>query len=115
MSKEGQDVSGRRKGATKRDTMLEQILESVDYTRSKAAPQISLLQDPLLPMVKTIALAADKRKAGIISAFRISHMTEITTFMVVIEGNSRPQNQAISLAIEVCFSFHLHLTPTINF
>ena len=27
-------------------------------------------------------------------------VTEITTFMVVIEGNSRPQNQAIALAVE---------------
>lgn len=90
----------KRKGATKRDTMLEQILESVDFTRSKAPPQVPIAQDPLLPMVQAIALAADKRKAGSINAFRISHITEITTFMVVIEGNSRPQNQAIALAIE---------------
>lgn len=90
----------RRKGSTKRDTMLEQILESVDFTRSKAPPQVPIATDPLLPMVQAIALAADKRKAGSINAFRISHITEITTFMVVIEGNSRPQNQAIALAIE---------------
>jgi len=96
-----QDVSGRRKGTTKRDYMLEQVLESVDFTRSKAPPQIPLLQDPLLPMVEMVALAADKRKASSISAFRVSHMTEVTTFMLVIEGNSRPQNQAIALAVEV--------------
>lgn len=27
-------------------------------------------------------------------------MTEVTTFMVIIEGNSKPQNQAIALTIE---------------
>ena len=85
---------------TKRDRMLEGLLDSVDFTRSQLPPQIDLSDDPLLPMVKAVALAADKRKAGVINAFRISHITEITTFMVIIEGNSRPQNQAIALAIE---------------
>lgn len=99
MTTEG--VRQRAKGTTKRDFMLEQMLESVDYTRSKNPPQIPLLQDPLLPMVNAIVVAADKRKAGAISAFRVSHMTEITTFMIVVEGNSRPQNQAIALAVEV--------------
>ena len=102
MSAASAATGGRRKGTTKRDHMLEQMLESVDYTRSKAPPQVALAEDPMLPVVKTIALAADKRKAGSISAFRVSHMTEITTFMIVVEGNSRPQNQAIALAVEVC-------------
>eukprot|EP00596_Hydrurales_sp_CCMP1899_P010693 CAMPEP_0119042446 /NCGR_PEP_ID=MMETSP1177-20130426/15221_1 /TAXON_ID=2985 /ORGANISM="Ochromonas sp, Strain CCMP1899" /LENGTH=145 /DNA_ID=CAMNT_0007009249 /DNA_START=278 /DNA_END=715 /DNA_ORIENTATION=+ len=51
-------------------------------------------------MVNVIVNAADARKATSISAFRISSVTEITTFMVIVEGNSRPQNQAIALAVE---------------
>jgi ribosomal silencing factor RsfS len=54
----------------------------------------------LIPMVNVIVNAADARKATSISAFRISSVTEITTFMVIVEGNSRPQNQAIALAVE---------------
>jgi len=79
---------------------LEKILEDVDFTRKQQAPQVPMLADPLLPLIEAIALAADKRKAASIQAFRISHLTEITTFMVVVEGNSRPQNQAIALAVE---------------
>lgn len=87
-------------------------------------------------MINVIVNAADARKATSISAFRISSITEITTFMVIVEGstlnmfsrylhktplfissltetliismhhsshtsgNSRPQNQAIALAVE---------------
>lgn len=51
-------------------------------------------------MINVIVNAADARKATSISAFRISSVTEITTFMVIVEGNSRPQNQAIALAVE---------------
>ena len=39
-----------------------------------------------------------------ISAFRVFQLTEVTTFMVIVEGNSKPQNQAIALAIEVRIS-----------
>jgi hypothetical protein len=105
----GQQQAGGTKPRTptKRDRMLDGLLESVDFTRSKQPPQLDINDDPLLPMVKTVALAADKRKAGVINSFRISHITEITTFMVIIEGNSRPQNQAIALAIEVNFLGHI--------
>eukprot|EP00597_Dinobryon_sp_UTEXLB2267_P008768 CAMPEP_0170097254 /NCGR_PEP_ID=MMETSP0019_2-20121128/29118_1 /TAXON_ID=98059 /ORGANISM="Dinobryon sp., Strain UTEXLB2267" /LENGTH=161 /DNA_ID=CAMNT_0010319493 /DNA_START=213 /DNA_END=698 /DNA_ORIENTATION=- len=51
-------------------------------------------------MIEKIVKAADKRKAASISAFRVFQLTEVTTFMVIVEGNSKPQNQAIALAIE---------------
>ena len=44
------------------------------------------MEDPLIPMINVIVNAADARKATSISAFRISSVTEITTFMVIIEG-----------------------------
>ena len=37
-------------------------------------------------MINVIVNAADARKATSISAFRISSITEITTFMVIVEG-----------------------------
>jgi len=56
--------------------------------------------DPLVPMVHAIARAADKRKAGDITALRVSHLTVTTEFFVNMVGNSRPQNQAIAAAVE---------------
>jgi ribosomal silencing factor RsfS len=44
------------------------------------------MDDPLIPMINVIVNAADARKATSISAFRISSITEITTFMVIVEG-----------------------------
>lgn len=76
------------------------MLESVDYSRVRSSSPTSLLQDPLVPLVHKIVKAADSRKASDISAFRVYEMTEVTTFMVIIEGNSKPQNQAIALTIE---------------
>jgi len=49
--------------------------------------------------VRTIAKAADSRKAEGISALRVSHFTVTTEFFVFMVGNSRPQNQAIAAAI----------------
>ena len=64
--------------------------------RTSTSNSIEIAKDPIIPQVQTAILAADLRKATSISALRISHLTEITTFMVIIEGNSRPQNQVIS-------------------
>jgi len=76
------------------------LLELVDYKRSPAGPEIKIDEDPMIPMVRTALRAADARKASSMAAFRVSHITEVTTFMVVIEGNSRPQNQVYN--IESC-------------
>lgn len=53
-----------------------------------------------MPTVHAIARAADKRKAGDITALRVSHLTVTTEFFVNMVGNSRPQNQAIAAAVE---------------
>jgi len=79
---------------------VEKLLKETDYIRTPTDPEYSLNEDPLYKFVETIVLAADKRKATSISALRVSHITEITSFMVIIEGKSTPQNQAISLSIE---------------
>jgi len=56
--------------------------------------------DPLAPLVLTIVQAADTRKAEEIRAIRVSKLTATTSFIVMVSGNSRPQNQAISVAIQ---------------
>ena len=75
-----------RKTENKRDRSLAGILESVEFIRRTLPPQIPLMEDPLIPMINVIVNAADARKATSISAFRISSVTEITTFMVIVEG-----------------------------
>lgn len=81
-------------------TKYEKILNSVDYIRDKVVPETKIIDDELYPFVETIVKAADKRKASSLSAHRITHLTEVTQFMILVEGRSAPQNQALSLSIE---------------
>ena len=85
---------------TRRDRELGSILDSTNYERASSVPVTRIEDDENLPAVLTAVKAADMRKGGNIKAIRISHMTEVTTFMVIVEGNSKPQNQAIANAIE---------------
>ena len=50
-------------------------------------------------MVRTIVKAADGRKADNIVALQVAQITTVTSYMVVLSGSSRPQNQAIAAAI----------------
>ena len=85
-----------------RDKRFVKILEDLTYTRERSSEIcVALLEDPLLPTVEAMVRAADKRKAVSISVFRVFKLTEVTQFMVLIEGNSKPQNQAICIAVEV--------------
>ncbi len=88
----------------KRNKNYVKIFDDIDFKRipediQKFPP---IQEDPFFPYVKSIVLAASSRKATDIMAFRISHISEIASFMVIIEGNSRPQNQAIANSIKVC-------------
>lgn len=89
-----------RNPGTKRNKQMKNILQSLVDERNPKLPDIALSEDPILPMVEAAVRAADKRKAPYINSFRVTHLTEVTQFMLVIEGNSKPQNMAISLSIE---------------
>lgn len=80
---------------------LKNMLARMTFQRTRNRALTSLLQDPLMPQIETIALAADSRKAALINALRVQEWTEIADFMIVIEGNNKPQNMAIAGAIEV--------------
>ncbi len=60
---------------------------------------VPLKDDPVMNEVLTIVRAADKRKAEDIKALRVSSLTTVAEFMVVMQANSRIQNQAIAAAI----------------
>lgn len=99
-------VTGKGKNAQKRkiDDFMEVIEAPVPDGRlpveqddnENVAPEL----DPLAPLVQTIVKAADMRKAEDIRAIRVSKLTATTSFVVILSGNSRPQNQAIAAAIK---------------
>jgi ribosome-associated protein len=62
-------------------------------------PIVPVLDDDTLQLVHTIVKAADGRKAENIVALYVAHITTLTSVLVVVSGNSRPQNQAICAAI----------------
>jgi len=55
--------------------------------------------DELATFVRSLVKAADMRKAEDIRAIRVSKLTTVTSFVIIVSGNSRPQNQAISVAV----------------
>jgi ribosome-associated protein len=58
-------------------------------------------RDELADFVRCVVRAADGRKADNIVAIRVSAVSTLTSFVVILSGNSRPQNQAIAAAIKV--------------
>ncbi|KAL3904145.1 MAG: hypothetical protein SGILL_010181 [Bacillariaceae sp.] len=57
-------------------------------------------QDELADLVRSIVKAADARKAENIVALRVSKVSTVTSFVVIVTGNSRPQNQAIAASVK---------------
>lgn len=77
------------------------LIEEMSAIRKQLHQSTPLQDDPLLPVVKHIAKSADLRKAIGVTAKRVSHLTEVTQFMVTIEGSNARQLQAIAGTIEV--------------
>eukprot|EP00565_Helicotheca_tamesis_P002634 CAMPEP_0185729926 /NCGR_PEP_ID=MMETSP1171-20130828/7759_1 /TAXON_ID=374046 /ORGANISM="Helicotheca tamensis, Strain CCMP826" /LENGTH=248 /DNA_ID=CAMNT_0028398869 /DNA_START=24 /DNA_END=770 /DNA_ORIENTATION=- len=92
---------GKGKKAVERkiDPFLDAIYDPMDVTVDPSVVKSPPHQDDLAPLVRTIAKAADLRKAEDIVALRVSKITAVTSFIVIVSGNSRPQNQAISSSI----------------
>ena len=57
------------------------------------------LDDETRTLVETIVKAADGRKAADIVALNVQSITSLCSALVILSGNSRPQNQAIVKAI----------------
>ena len=58
------------------------------------------LEPDILALLHTIVRAADGRKADDIVALKVHHISTLASVLVVLSGNSRPQNQAIAAAIK---------------
>eukprot|EP00752_Nemacystus_decipiens_P014967 g13326.t1 len=78
----------------------QQFTEGMCPTDGGNYPVCAMEDDPTLEEVLTAVKAADDRKAENIVAIRVAKMTVMTEYMVVLQGNSRPQNQAIAQNIE---------------
>lgn len=87
----------------KRDKNFDKIFDQIDFKRDQINDLPPMEQDPLYSVIKSIVVAGSSRKATGIIALRVTHLTEVARFMVVLEGTSRPQTQAIANAVEVYF------------
>ena len=79
--------------------MLDFINEPVDNTVGDEPPNVPPERDELADFVRCIVRAADGRKAEDIVALRVSKISTVSSFLVIVSGNSKPQNQAIAAAI----------------
>jgi len=61
----------------------------------------ALVADPEMALIKTLVQAADSRKALSIRVFHVDGLTNIMSYMVIIETNNKPQSEAVVAAIEV--------------
>jgi ribosome-associated protein len=65
---------------------------------------LPIIDDSTQALIDCIVIAADGRKADNIAAWYVAHMTTMTSVLIVVSGNSRPQNQAICAAIRTAVS-----------
>mmetsp|Transcript_5697 Transcript_5697/g.7463 ORF Transcript_5697/g.7463 Transcript_5697/m.7463 type:complete len:229 (-) Transcript_5697:235-921(-) len=82
----------------KQDIMLD-FIETPQETSVGDPPESVPEDDDDADLVRCVVKAADGRKAEDVVAMRISHVSTMTSFLVICSGNSRPQNQAIAGAI----------------
>eukprot|EP00429_Kryptoperidinium_foliaceum_P050932 CAMPEP_0176124472 /NCGR_PEP_ID=MMETSP0120_2-20121206/62759_1 /TAXON_ID=160619 /ORGANISM="Kryptoperidinium foliaceum, Strain CCMP 1326" /LENGTH=177 /DNA_ID=CAMNT_0017459251 /DNA_START=81 /DNA_END=610 /DNA_ORIENTATION=+ len=80
--------------------MIDFINKPMKTTVGDEAPNVPPEEDELADLVRCVVRAADGRKAEDIVAIRVSAVSTLTSFVVIVSGNSRPQNQAIAAAIK---------------
>jgi hypothetical protein len=61
-------------------------IDQLEHRRKINPSNVPLEEDEMFPQVKAIVKAANSKKALSILAFRVTHITEITQFMLIIEG-----------------------------
>eukprot|EP00638_Chattonella_subsalsa_P005766 CAMPEP_0117757494 /NCGR_PEP_ID=MMETSP0947-20121206/14773_1 /TAXON_ID=44440 /ORGANISM="Chattonella subsalsa, Strain CCMP2191" /LENGTH=215 /DNA_ID=CAMNT_0005577415 /DNA_START=133 /DNA_END=780 /DNA_ORIENTATION=+ len=82
-----------------RETRRRELSDALNPLVDIEGTDVPITEDPLIPIVKTAVKAGDMRKAEGIVAYRVTDLTLVTEFKVIMVGNSRPQNQAIAKAI----------------
>jgi len=92
-------MNNSKRGQRRVETILDNLEEPFLTTKPTEVGK-SVEDDDLVPLVECIAKAADMRKAEDIKCIRVSKLTTTTSFVVIVSGNSRPQNRAIAAAID---------------
>lgn len=82
--------------STKQD--LQEMLHFMDAPPSESVDRLPV-DSETINLVRCIAKAADGRKAEEVVALQVHEISSLTSFLVILSGNSRPQNQAIAAAI----------------
>lgn len=80
--------------------MIDFINQPMDSMVGDEPPVVPAEQDELADLVRCTVRAADGRKAEDIVALRVSAVSTTTSFVIILCGNSRPQNQAIAAAVK---------------
>jgi ribosome-associated protein len=79
---------------------IEEPLDSRDLVGDAPSRLVPPEMDEMADLVRCVVRAADGRKADNIVALRVSAVTTVASFMVIVTGNSRPQNRAIASAVK---------------
>ena len=72
-----------------------------DAPKKVPLPDISLINVDDQLLIENIVKLSDSRKANDIVVFQMNGMSDMTDYIVLMDGNSKPQNQAILTLIEV--------------
>jgi len=104
--------NNKKKNTRMLEFMVEPVSNSVGDKPNPA--DVPIDEDPSADLVRCIAKAADGRKAENIVALRVSPVSTLTSFLVILSGNSRPQNQAIAAAIKDDVEKEFDLRPMGN-
>jgi ribosome-associated protein len=88
------------------------VVVSTENENSHHEKNLVVLDDTELDLIHTIVRAADGRKAENIVALYVAHITTLTSVLIVVSGNSRPQNQAIGTAIRTAVTARSMPTST---
>lgn len=99
MSGSNHDSQNKAKNKDMVNFMDKPVSNSETVGDSPRPETIPIDDDPTADLVRCIVKAADGRKAENIVALRVSPVSTLTSFLVILSGNSRPQNQAIAAAI----------------
>ncbi|CAB9523461.1 expressed unknown protein [Seminavis robusta] len=106
------ETNNRSKNKPMLNFMDKPVVNSVgDNPRPESVP---IQDDPSAELVRAIAKAADGRKAENIVALRVSPVSTMASFLIILSGNSRPQNQAIAAAIRKDVQEQFEMLPMGN-
>jgi ribosome-associated protein len=104
------DLSAEKSVKRYKEQMLEFIETPMETTVGKSSSSLEndALDDSLLDLSEAIVRAADARKAEDIVVLDVHHVSTVSSVIIVLSGNSRPQNSAITTAItkDVFEQFH---------